>query len=212
MKYLKWFILQFFLFVIQPVFSQGKALFVGEIDGAILGSFKREEIILYPQFKFPPISTSEHRIEIRLYQWGFPMMHVICTIFTYDTSFSRNVYSIPFYPESGDKPEQIASSKTNLDSVFSEMVKAGIFSIRAVDRYEIKKSYHPMYVNSSGLDTTGTITVSDGPNYFLEFKVDKYYRQEIFDNPEAFSEYYRDNQMLRRQKEIVLAIWYGIKH
>jgi hypothetical protein len=212
MKYSTSITLASIFFLFQPVHSQSKSIFIGEIHGAILDSFKRKEVIPYEQFKFPPISASRHRIEIRLYEWGFPMLNVICTILTHDTVFNRTVYSIPLYPDSLEKPEQKIVSQNNLDSIFGETVKSGIFSIESINRDEIKKNYHPMYITSSGLDTTGRIIVNDGSFYFLEYKVDKYYNQEVFDNPETYSDYYRDNQMLRRQKEIVSSIRAGIDY
>jgi len=195
---------------IIPAFSQKKEIFVGEIHGRILDSFKRDEIIPYKEFKLPQISASKHRIEIRLYETGFPMRNVICTILTYDTGFKRTVYSVPLFADSLEKPQQVAVTRDNLDSTFDEMVKSGIFSIESINQDEIKKNYRPMLLEPGGLVTAGLFAVDDGVHYFLEYKVDKYYDQEFFDNPEAYNQYHRDNQTLRRQKEIVAAIKAGI--
>jgi hypothetical protein len=96
------------------------------------------------------------------------------------------------------------------DGIFEKTVASGIFTITTINRGEIKIGYQPMILSPNGLDTTGMFYVRDGAWYFLEFKIDKYYDQEFFENPEAFSNFYKDNQTLRRQKEIVAALTDGI--
>lgn len=209
MKYIILSYLVSFGFVIAAT-SQRKEIFVGEIHGETLDSFKMVEIIAHKEFKFPNISVSKHRIEIRLYETGSTMPNIICTILTYDTGFMRIAYRVPLYADSAEKAIKIAVPQNNLDSIFDEIVKSGIFSVESINEDAIKKNYRPMSLESSGLDTISGFSVSDGVHYFLEYKVDKYYDQEFFDNPEAYSRRYRDNQTLRRQNEIVAAINAGI--
>ena len=212
MQYSTFISLAVILLLYKPAHCQSKSIFVGEIHGVVLDSFKKKEIIPYEQFKFSAISAGKHRIEIRLYETGFPSLNIVCTVLTYDTAFNRDVYIVPIYPDSSEKPRKVAASQENLKSIFRELVENGIFSVESINRDSIKSNYRPMYLTPSGVDTTGEFWVSDGSFYFLEYKVDKYYDQQVFVNPEAYSDYYRDNQMLRRQKEIVLAIRAGIKY
>jgi hypothetical protein len=209
MKFICVFYLATFGLQVHSAFSQNRELFVGEIHGKVLDSFKKNEIVPYKNFG-PPISASAHRIEIRLYETELPMGSVLCTILTFDTIFKRTVARLRSYDDSSEVPEVRVVSQKGLDEIFEKIVSSGIFSITMINRGEVKIGYQPMILSPKGLDTTGTFHVSDGALYFLEFKVDKYYDQEFFENPAAFSDFYKDNQTLRRQKEIVTALTDGI--
>jgi|SRR5580692_3147440 hypothetical protein len=209
MKYILVFLAAVFGFSADSALAQNnKALFVGEVNGRTVDSFKRHEIIPYKNFRLQPISASTNRIEIRLYELDFPF-RLMAYILTYDTIFNRQVLELKSYDDSSEGPEEFEVHQDGLDVIFDKIVSSGIFSITSINRGEIKKGYRPMVLRPQGLDTTGDFWVHDGATYFLEFKVDKFYDQEFFENPDVFSDFYKDNQTLRRQKEIVMALSQG---
>jgi hypothetical protein len=128
----------------------------------------------------------------------------------YDTVFRRSAFILPLYRDSLTKPKIIPAVQADLDSVFDRLVSRGIFSIESEDDYDIFDGYKPQIFDSSGLHKAPKIGVNDGTSYFLEFKVDKYYDQESFWNPEVLVKIYKDNQMIRRQNDIVAALKEGL--
>jgi hypothetical protein len=192
------------------VFSQQDPIFVGEIRGQTLESFNKNA---KPQkeLNLPNITSSPYRIEIRLYEAGNLGLSV-CTVLYLDTIFRRRAYRADRNTNNPAKVKPPIVPNNDADSIFQILVSNGIFSIQSLDFDSFGKKYIPKVLTSQGLAKSKYTFIDDGVEYVLEYKIDNFYGQIFFENARDYSNIYKDNQLLRRQKEIVSAITTGIEY
>ncbi len=192
--------------------------FVGLINGVSKDTFdKKMEINEFPDLHLPKLSQSPYNIEIRLYETDLPMGWSFCTIIYLDTVLKRKgVRNKRMVDDSTSQPESVSFSDSfKLDSIFSILIKNGIFSLDDTDPSlldnGISANYNPYIMNAKGsLEKAGSMSVMDGVYYLLEFKVGNLFNSySSFINPESFYRVYQDNQILRRQAEICSAMTCG---
>jgi hypothetical protein len=197
--------------------SQEKFRFVGQVNGISKDSFEKNETNLYPSIPLPKLTQSPYSFEIRLYETDILMAETYCTIIYIDTTLKRKGFmNTAWEIDSTSKVKPVRfSSLFNLDSLFSVLIKNGIFNLEDIDPKLFDKKFPPDYspyilTDKGTLVKDGTTYVRDGAYYFLEFKVGNLFNlHSSFINPTAFYNIYPDNQILRRQSEISLAITCG---
>jgi hypothetical protein len=197
--------------------NQSSFRFVGQINGVSKDSFQKNDIDVYPSIPLPKLTQSVYDIEIRLYETDFPMGLTYCTIIYLDTILKRKGFmNVTWEKGNPSKMKPVSFSNSfNVDSIFAILIENGIFSLEDIDPMlfdnKLPANYSPNNLTKQGnIEKVPTISVRDGVYYLLEFKVgDLFNSHSSFINPESFHRYYHDNQILRRQSEISLAMTCG---
>lgn len=198
--------------------TQPNSTFIGHVIGVPKDSFENSNNNINPELKLQPLEMSLYPIELRLYETDFPIGWTYCTIIYFDSTFKRKcVRRRSIFADDTAQVENVGfSKKIKVDSLFNILINNGIFSLQdqSLEPYTLgkyPKNYIPVELKRNGhLEKINPIKVSDGVYYVLEFKVGNLFNSfSTFNNPKAFSKYYRDNQTLKRQSEITEAIVSG---
>ena len=170
----------FFLFV-SPLIAQtkNKTLFVGNV----ISDTTTVENNLHYKF-LSSILRSKNQIEIRFIP-NESFDHTTITILTFNNFWSAKCYSYKTGTDSLISRD--ITMKTNLDTLFSQLVKNNIFSLPSQENLKTEKYYYNPETNELFGSTMG---IGDGICYQIQFKIGDNYRQYEYCNPDDFSEFY----------------------
>ncbi len=152
------------------------------------------------------LEKSPYKIHIQLSLRSFPEENIELY---YDTAFKMK-YELYTY-DGNDKGESALEKMVTdfpahkIDSIFSILVANGIFSLPAIATNKIMEQYSPLELTPEGVKEGFKTGVADGSHYILDWKVDSYYGQLIFDNPDAYLAHHPDIMIFKRQDAIVRA-------
>jgi hypothetical protein len=197
------------------------SIYIGRVTGQIADSFKTNEFLTERDsvFKLNSITKSSKPIEIRFFTTNYWSDTSYCVILTYDTSFSlRGIKKYYIYDTITNKIENRKTVITDIevhakaDSLFDALVENGVFSIN-MPGSSISFSKYPLLELTKEGFKDGTIVgdVSDGVDFQLEYKVDKYFDRIYMNNPDAYFKHNPDIQSHRRKYEVTKLMLSGLK-
>lgn len=172
--------------------TESKLLFVGHVISDT-ASFNTA----YSPLASDSIRNSQHKIEIRFITnitWSRPEWIIL----TFDESWSASHH---FYKEDNDTLFSIdITQKSNLDTLFVQLVANNIFSLGETDCSVPGKSEFNPQTNTLISHGMG---IGDGTCYTLEFKISDCARRYCYCNPAEFSSFYPHVHDLREFANIV---------
>jgi hypothetical protein len=160
------------------------------------------------------IQQSPYLIDISMFQSGFPHM-----VLTSARLFWDSCFKLVYFKYSLQDNDHYAKSDTlyppgdiNLDSLFSQLIKNGLFSLPLVSTSQLKNNWNADYISPKGeFGAIRSSGVADGNEYVLTIKVKNCYRQYIFDNPDTYAKLYVDHAIFKQQDSIVKTLMSGYK-
>ncbi|MCU0351907.1 MAG: hypothetical protein MUF43_13935 [Flavobacterium sp.] len=159
------------------------------------------------------ITESRNKIEIRLYETYFLAGLTYCTTLYLDTTFKVNRTKYwRYYDSKKYQPKEINTIDVIVPSkVFSVLITNGIFSLPNKKWNETLSESKPKELTQNGLTDVNFLVIADGVGYTIEFKVDSIFNRISFSNADTYFKAYPDNQLFRRQYEIIKALGAGFK-
>ena len=152
------------------------------------------------------IMESKYKIEIRFIT--HPLFHPTndinlnyntnFTVLTYDNEWSANYYY--YKAETDTLIYKDITQKTNIDTIFSNLVLNNIFSLPSDNHLKTEKYEYNLETNEligSGMG------IGDGICYCIEFKVSDRFRRYDFCNPNEYADFYPQIYELRNYANIV---------
>jgi hypothetical protein len=191
----------------------GDNIYIGAVTGQSKSAFIKSKSTLAKTIGLTEITESRNKIEIRLYETYFLAGLTYCTTLYFDTTFKviRSKYwqyydSTKYQPKETNPLNAIIPAKA-----FSVLITNGIFSLPNKKWNEALKESNPKEFRKKGLADADFLVVADGVGYTIEYKIDSLYNCIKFSNPETYFKVYPDNQLFRRQYEIIKAIGAGFE-
>lgn len=152
------------------------------------------------------INESKYLIDITLSVSGYPNLASEEARFYWDTTFKLYYVIHHIMDDRGcfTKHDTTYAPRTmSLDSLFSKLIEQGLFNLPLISTENVVNSWNAIYTSKTGAFGENRVRVSDGNEYVLTFKVKDCFGQYIFNNPDAYSRFYIDNTIFRRQDAIV---------
>jgi len=157
------------------------------------------------------INQSKQLIDINLREAGYPFLEIIDARFYWDTTFKLYYFRYKLQEDGNySKDDTIyPPSNMSIDSLFTKLVEAGLFSLPLISTADIKKTWKAAYTSKQGVFGENYMSVADGLEYVLTYKVNNCYGQYFFNNPASYLKCYVDNPIFKRQDAIVRTIMNG---
>ncbi len=150
-----------------------------------------------------PILKSNNAIEIRFIE-GRNLDHINYTVLTFNKKWKAMYYK--FDKEKDSLLGTEIALETNLDTLFSKLVKNNIFSLPNQEEIKVEKAY---FNTDNQIFEQSGCGVGDGSLYWVEFKIGNRYRRYSFGSPKFFADFYPYISELKNYENI-MNIFYSL--
>jgi hypothetical protein len=187
-------------------------------------------------FRLDNLTSSANKIEIRFFTQSFWSDTSYCIILTYDTSFYLSGLKLWYLYDSVNGSFENRKAvlvkipiKSKPDSLWEKLIENGVFSLNdpstkdlremtvmlklSLPTDKVEHSKYPLFELTKHGFIEGSMIgdVSDGPEYTLEYEVNKLYDRIDIHSPEVYFGHNPDFQLNRRKFEITKLMLSGIE-
>ncbi len=201
------------LFIFLTSYSQSKSdsIYLGTVNGISKKAFSKKFDDKYQKWtdsilKIDGILESSYPIEIRFYERPAAMAVESCTILYFDsiTKIKRTVINYNGWEEKFTPVFRKQIEENDLDSIFENIIRQGIFSLTEVKNWRfMKDTTKKVFINKSIQQYELPVGIMHPTSFLIQYKIGDIYNSVGFDGwALGYSKYYYDDQLLKRFVEI----------